>query len=92
MGCSNKVANLCPIIQNLTDPPLPTSVRQRIQRISVSIAERYQAQPPKIMDKIVPATFFTMVDLMTFFDEVHAKRFKNALFVSLLNSFELDHK
>jgi len=67
---------LCQVLgQHLNKPPLPDSPRQRIQRLAISYAERFQNHPPKALkDPGLLATFYVLVDFMTFFDTVHAKQ------------------
>jgi nuclear pore complex protein Nup93 len=66
---------------NVTKNPLPDSPRQRIQRLALSLAERYHKSPPNFVQKSAASTFFILVDLMTFFDEYHAGRHDNALLI-----------
>jgi len=66
---------------NVTKNPLPDSPRLRIQRLALSIAERYHRSPPNVLNKSASSTFFILVDLMTFFDEYHAQRYDNALLI-----------
>jgi len=58
------------------------SPRTRIQAIALILAERYQVQQPEFGNRLVLTTFFLLVDLMTFFDEFHARRTENALTVN----------
>ncbi|ODN00680.1 Nuclear pore complex protein Nup93 [Orchesella cincta] len=73
---------LCRVIaKHVTELPLPESARQRIRKLAISFAERYQANPPKVTDMSVITTFYVLVDFMTFFDEVFSKRYETALTV-----------
>lgn len=74
---------LCRIIsQNLTKIPLPNSPRQRIQKLAVDYAERFQNHPPKVLkNPQALSTFFMLVDFLTFFDTVHSKQLDAALSV-----------
>ena len=66
--------------QRVTQKPLQDSSRQHIQKIALSLAERYQNTPTNA-DKFLLTTFYLLVDLMTFFDEFHAQRIESALVV-----------
>jgi len=72
---------LCRIIsQQLTKPPLPDSPRERIQKLAVVYAERFQNHPPKLLkDPSVLNSFFMLVDFFTFFDTVYSKQIDNAI-------------
>lgn len=61
--------------------PSPGSTRQRIRKLAISFAERYQASPPKVSDSSQVSNFYVLVDLMTFFDEVFSQRPETALAV-----------
>lgn len=62
--------------------PLPESPRQRIRKLAISFADRYQANPPKVTDSSQVSTFYVLVDFMTFFDEIFNKRQEIALSVN----------
>jgi hypothetical protein len=68
----------------MTKAPLPDSQRQRVQRIAIAYAERYQNHPPKLMkNPSIINTFFMLVDFLTFFDTVYSKQVDAALSVSI---------
>jgi len=69
------------LLQQVSKKPLPDSPRQRIQHIALTLAERYQINPPSQSSKSVTAAFYILVDFMTFFDEFHSRRTENALSV-----------
>ncbi|XP_077310846.1 nuclear pore complex protein Nup93 [Lithobates pipiens] len=49
----------------------PQSNRERLKNMAFSIAERYRSQGTSA-DKSISATFYLLLDLMTFFDSYHA--------------------
>lgn len=67
----------------MTKIPLPDSARQRVQRLAIAYAERFQNHPPKLLkDPNLLTTFFMLVDFLTFFDTVFSKHVDSALSVS----------
>jgi len=65
----------------MSKPPIPDSPRQRIQRLAIAYAERFQGHAPRCKDMSLPSTFYVLVDFMTFFDTVHSKQTDVALSV-----------
>ena len=59
-------------------PPTPESERDRLQRLAVSIAERYKGCGHSASQSLAH-TFFLLLDIMQFFDHYHSKRPSQAL-------------
>ena len=64
--------------QVITQPAVPESRRDRIQRTAVEVARRY-----RVLGHDAPregaAAFYLMLDLITFFDLCHANKLDEAL-------------
>ncbi|KAM4721844.1 nuclear pore complex protein Nup93 [Rhinophrynus dorsalis] len=59
---------LSPVISQVS---APQSNRERLKTMALAIAERYRAQGVSA-EKSINATFYLLLDLITFFDEYHA--------------------
>lgn len=65
-------------MQVISQPSVPESRRDRIQRSSVEVARRYRALGHDAPREDT-AAFYLMLDLMTFFDLYHANKLDEAL-------------
>lgn len=66
------------LAQVISLAPIPESRRDRLQRQAVDIAKRYRANGHSAGSENTSA-FFLLLDLMTFFDLFHAKKYDEAL-------------
>ena len=70
--------SFCFAPQVITQPAVPESRRDRIQRTAVEVARRY-----RVLGHDAPregaAAFYLMLDLITFFDLCHANKLDEAL-------------
>lgn len=64
--------------QVASQPNVPQSRRDRLHRMAVSMAERYKIQGHS-GNRDTTATFFLLLDVMTFFDTFHANKHQDAL-------------
>ena len=64
------------LAQVISLPPVPESRRDRLQRQAIDIAKRYRANGFTASEE---ASFFLLLDLMTFFDLFHNKKADEAL-------------
>ena len=62
----------------ITQPAVPESRRDRIQRTSVEVARRYRVLGHDA-SREGAAAFYLMLDLITFFDLCHANKLDEAL-------------
>ncbi|PIO33620.1 hypothetical protein AB205_0131730 [Aquarana catesbeiana] len=70
----------------------PQSNRERLKNMAFSIAERYRSQGTSA-EKSISATFYLLLDLMTFFDSYHAGHIDVAFDVSwYTDAVVLNHK
>ncbi|XP_040572118.1 nuclear pore complex protein Nup93 [Lepeophtheirus salmonis] len=64
--------------QVVSQSPVAESRRDRLQRKAVDIAKRYRANGHTASRETI-ATFFLLLDLMTFFDLYHMKKYDDAI-------------
>lgn len=64
------------LAQVVSLPPIPESRRDRMQRQAIDIAKRFRANGITVSED---ASFFLLLDLMTFFDLFHSKKLDEAL-------------
>jgi nuclear pore complex protein Nup93 len=64
--------------QVVTQPNTPQSRRDLLQSLALGIADRYKTQGVG-GDRDVSGTFYLLLDIMTFFDQFHAKNYQDAL-------------
>lgn len=64
--------------QVASQPNVPQSRRDRLHRMAVSIAERYKTQGHSA-NRDTAATFYLLLDIMTFFDTFHDNKHQDAL-------------
>ena len=64
------------LAQVISLPPIQESRRDRMQRQAVDVAKRYRSNGFKATDD---GSFFLLLDLMTFFDLFHSKKYDEAL-------------
>ena len=64
------------LAQVISLPPVPESRRNRLQKQAIEIAKRYRANGFTASEE---ASFFLLLDLMTFFDLFHSKKADDAL-------------
>ena len=78
--------------QVATQPSILESRRDRLQRMAVEIAKRYSTVG-HAASKDPTAAFFLLLDLMTFFDAFHAKKYDDALnIIARIRIVPLDQK
>lgn len=66
------------LAQVVAQPAIAESKRDRLQRQSVEIAKRYRTLGHNASKEVI-ATFYLLLDLMTFFDLFHSKKFDEAI-------------
>jgi len=80
------------LAQVISEPSVAESRRDRLQRQAVEVARRYR-NIGHTASQDSTASFFLLLDLMTFFDAFHSQLFKDALeIVSKVNIIPLSEK
>ncbi|CAB0044628.1 unnamed protein product [Trichogramma brassicae] len=79
-GNHEKVLSLICVLlaQIVSQRTSPGSLRSRLQVLSADISSRYQGLPIQAPAELV-ASFYTLRDLMVFFDQFHNEQYQNAL-------------
>ncbi|CAB4067546.1 NUP93 [Lepeophtheirus salmonis] len=72
------IENVASDSEHKRDSPVAESRRDRLQRKAVDIAKRYRANGHTASRETI-ATFFLLLDLMTFFDLYHMKKYDDAI-------------